>query len=128
LVRPLARLALVADGKRILVRASENGTLIDATADGQIVISFAVAPIAEALRGKVSELQAPRHLAVRIGPRSFQAVLTPDLAVGGYSVEVPELPGVITEADTIPEARRMIADAIRLWLGAANPVATRKAR
>lgn len=116
LVRPLARLTLVVDGKSILVRATDNKSLIDATAGGQMVISFAVAPIAQALRGKVTELQAPRKLAVRVGGRSFVAVLTPDLAAGGYSIEVPELPGVITEADTIQEARKMTADAIRLWL------------
>jgi len=116
LVRPLARLTLVVDGKSILVRATDNKSLIDATAGGQMVISFAVAPNAQALRGKVTELQAPRKLAVRVGGRSFVAVLTPDLAAGGYSIEVPELPGVITEADTIQEARKMTADAIRLWL------------
>jgi predicted RNase H-like HicB family nuclease len=116
LVRPLARLALVVDGKSIFVRATDDKSLIDATASGQMVISFAVAPIAQALRGKVTELQASRKLTVRVGGRSFVAVLTPDLAAGGYSIEVPELPGVITEADTIQEARRMTADAIRLWL------------
>jgi predicted RNase H-like HicB family nuclease len=118
LVRPLARLTLVVDGKTILVRATDNKHLIDATAAGQMVISFAVAPIAQALRGKVTELQAPRKVNVRVGGRWFVAVLTPDLAVGGYSIEVPELPGVITEADTIQEARKMTADAIRLWLSA----------
>jgi DNA-binding transcriptional MerR regulator/predicted RNase H-like HicB family nuclease len=118
LVRPLARLTLVVDGKSILVRATDNKHLLDATAAGQMVISFAVAPIAQALRGKVTELQAPRKVNVRVGGRSYVAVLTPDLAVGGYSIEVPELPGVITEADTIEEARKMTADAVRLWLSA----------
>src|SRR5688572_29072213 len=107
LVRPLARLSLVAEGKRILVRATDRKALLDATAGGQVVISVSVAPIAEALRGKVSDLQAPRSLKVRVGQRTFAAVLTPDLAAGGYSIDVPELPGVITEADTIAEARHM---------------------
>lgn len=120
LVRPLARLSLVAEEERILVRATDKKALLDATSGGQVVISMSVAPIAEALRGKVSDLQAPRSLKVRIGQRTFVAVLTPDLAAGGYSIEVPELPGVITEADTITEARQMTADAIRLWLSVAD--------
>jgi DNA-binding transcriptional MerR regulator/predicted RNase H-like HicB family nuclease len=120
LVRPLARLSLIAEGKRILVRATARKALLDATSGGQVVISVSVAPIAEALRGKVSDLQAPRSLKVRVGQRTFAAVLTPDLAAGGYSIAVPELPGVITEADTITEARQMTADAIRLWLSVAD--------
>jgi DNA-binding transcriptional MerR regulator len=128
LVRPLVRLALVAEGKRVLVRTTDGKALIDASSGGQVVISFSVAPIAEALRGKVTDLQAPRSLNVRVGQRTFAAVLTPDLAAGGYSIEVPELPGVITEADTIPEARKMVADAVRLWLSAAVPVPRRRAR
>ena len=128
LVRPLARLTLIAEGKRIFVRMTDTKTLVDATADGQVVISVAVAPIAEELRDKVTELQAPRNLKVRVGQRSFVAVLTPDLAAGGYSIEVPELPGVVSEADTIQEARKMTADAIRLWLSAAETAPKRKAR
>ena len=62
-------------------------------------------------------------MSVRVGARAFVAVLTPDLAAGGYSIEVPELPGVITEADTLPEARKMVADAIRLWQSASVPTA-----
>ncbi len=120
LVRPLARLALVVDGKRVLVRTTETKGLIDATGNGQTVISVAVAPIARALRGKVTELQASRRIEVRVAGRTFAAVMTPDLAAGGYSIEVPELPGVITEADSAQEARKMTADAIRLWLGAAE--------
>jgi hypothetical protein len=111
-----------------LVRLVNAKQLIDATQDGQMVINFAVAPIAEAVREKVSALLAPRQLSVRVGSRAFVAVLTPDLAAGGYTIEVPELPGVITEADSLPEARRMVADAIRLWQSVSAPVAKRRAR
>jgi DNA-binding transcriptional MerR regulator/predicted RNase H-like HicB family nuclease len=128
LVRPLARLALVAEGKRILVRTTEGRALVDATSGGQVVISFSVAPIAKDLRSKVTDLQAPRRLNIRVGQKTFVAILTPDLAAGGYSIEVPELPGAITEADTIPEARRMAADAIRLWLSVADSAPRRRTR
>ena len=48
--------------------------------------------------------------------RAYTAVLTPDLEVGGFTIEVAELPGVVTEADTLAEAREMVADAVSLWL------------
>jgi predicted RNase H-like HicB family nuclease/DNA-binding transcriptional MerR regulator len=128
LVHPLARLTLVAEGKRILVRTTDRKALLDVTSGGQVVLSFSVAPIAEALRGKVTDLQAPRSLNVRVGPKIFVVVLTPDLAAGGYSIEVPELPGVFTEADTIPEARKMATDAIRLWLSVADSAPRSRAR
>jgi predicted RNase H-like HicB family nuclease len=102
--------------------------LLDVTSGGQVVLSFSVAPIAEALRGKVTDLQAPRSLNVKVGQKIFVVVLTPDLAAGGYSIEVPELPGVLTEADTIPEARKMAAEAIRLWLSVADLAPRRRAR
>lgn len=35
---------------------------------------------------------------------------------GGYVVNVPALPGCITEGDTLDEARWMAKDAIRLYL------------
>jgi antitoxin HicB len=35
---------------------------------------------------------------------------------GGFTVTVPALPGLVTEADTIEEARAMVKDAIRGYL------------
>lgn len=35
---------------------------------------------------------------------------------GGYIVSVPALPGLVTEGDTIEEARAMVKDAIRGYL------------
>jgi len=63
-----------------------------------------------------------------VSGETFTAVLTPDLAVGGYSIEVLELPGVVTEADTIPDARKMTADAIRLWMGLEGQEAKRRSK
>jgi DNA-binding transcriptional MerR regulator len=122
-VRPLARLSLLTDGKSVLVQTTDQKHVIDATADGQLVITVAVAPIVQNLRERVAELKAPRDLKVRVGGRKYVAVLTPDLEVGGYSIEVPALPGVVTEADTLPEARKMVSEAIRLWLDASESVA-----
>lgn len=35
---------------------------------------------------------------------------------GGYWAEVPALPGCVTQADTLPELRANIAEAINGWL------------
>ena len=35
---------------------------------------------------------------------------------GGYVVTVPALPGLVTEGDSLPEAREMAKDAIRGYL------------
>lgn len=121
-VRPLAGLLLVASGKSVLVKESSGKTFVDATRDGQVVIAVAVAPIVEDLTAKVSNLRAPRKISVRVSKRSFTAVLTPDLEAGGFSIEVPELKGVYSDAETVVEARRVAKDAIQLWL-AASPSA-----
>ena len=46
---------------------------------------------------------------------NFTVVITPD-ASGGYVVTCPALPGLVTEGDTIEDARAMGADAIRGYL------------
>jgi DNA-binding transcriptional MerR regulator/predicted RNase H-like HicB family nuclease len=117
-VRPLAQLTLVADGKRVLVKMEDRRHMVDATAGGQVVIAVAVAEIAEEIKNTVVELSSPREITFKLRGRSFRAVLTPDLEAGGFTVEVPALPGLITEADSIAEARRLVRDAAGLWLDA----------
>ena len=123
-VRPVAQLTLVADGKRVLVRTEDRSHLVDATAGGQVVISVAVAAIAEELKQTVVELSAPREITFKLRSHRHRAVLTPDLEAGGFTVEVPDLPGVITEADSIAEARRLVRDAAALWLDAQEQAET----
>lgn len=129
-LRPLAQLTLVADGKRVLVKLEDRPHMIDATADGQVVITVAVAAIAEELKNTVTELSAPRETTFKLRGQTYRAVLTPDLEAGGFTVEVPELPGVITEADTLSEARRLARDAAAAWLDASQsfPANARAAR
>lgn len=43
---------------------------------------------------------------------TFTILLTPD-ETGGYVVTCPALPGVVTQGDTIEEARAMAVDAIQ---------------
>ncbi len=126
-VRPLARLALQTDGKRVLVQTTDKKHLVDATAGGQVVIAVAVAPIVQDLRSRVAELRAPKRITVRVRGDSYVAVLTPDLRAGGFTIEVPELPGVVTEAESISAARAMTSDAIELWLDARGESSKRRA-
>lgn len=46
---------------------------------------------------------------------NFTVIMTPD-ETGGYVVTCPALPGLVTEGDTLEEARAMAADAIRGYI------------
>jgi antitoxin HicB len=46
---------------------------------------------------------------------SYTAIFEPALE-GGYTVTCPALPGLVTEGDTLEQARTMAADAIRCYL------------
>jgi predicted RNase H-like HicB family nuclease len=45
-----------------------------------------------------------------------QVILIPDLEDGGYTVEVPSLPGCISEGDSLAEALENIKDAIQGYI------------
>jgi DNA-binding transcriptional MerR regulator len=123
--RPLASLALIADGKKILVRTDDPDRMVDATSEGQVVITIDVDPIRRKLEAVVSEMRAPREIHVRARGRSFRTVLTPDLEAGGYAIEVPELPGCFSQADDTREAARMAREAVELWLDATDATSER---
>lgn len=46
---------------------------------------------------------------------TFKVVITPDVT-GGYVVTCPALPGLVTEGDTLEEARSMARDCIQGYL------------
>jgi len=46
----------------------------------------------------------------------YTVLLLPDVTLGGYTVEVPSLPGVVTEGDTRDEALSNAQEAIELFL------------
>ena len=113
---PLATLALTAQGKKAFALTDDPAKLIEATAEGQVVLAISVRNVARHLERGVTEISAPREVMVKVRGRAFRAVLTPDLETGGYTVEVPELPGCRTEGDDIAEVKRMTKDAIEAWL------------
>jgi predicted RNase H-like HicB family nuclease len=47
---------------------------------------------------------------------TYTVVFEPDEEADGYTVTCPALPGLVTEGDTLEEARAMAADAIRCYL------------
>lgn len=49
-----------------------------------------------------------------------QVVLFPDPADGGWVVEVPSLPGCVSQGDTKEEALTNVRQAIESWIGAAH--------
>ena len=126
--RPLTTLALVSDGSRILALTEDPRRMVEATAEGQVVVAINVEPIRRTLEASVSRLGAPRTLNVRVHGRSYQTVLTPDLEQGGYGVEVPELPGCFSQGDDVADARSMAKEAIELWLETARSVGARSPR
>jgi predicted RNase H-like HicB family nuclease len=58
--------------------------------------------------------------------RKYLVVLVEDPEEGGYSVEVPELPGCFTEGDTREEALANAREAIDCYLDPARPSPSRK--
>ena len=46
----------------------------------------------------------------------YTVLFTPDEEVGGFTVEVPALPGCLTEGDTLAEAKINAKEAIELYL------------
>ncbi len=47
----------------------------------------------------------------------YEVILIPDDEAGGYTVEVPALPGCITEGDTVEEALANAREAIESYIG-----------
>jgi DNA-binding transcriptional MerR regulator len=114
--QPLSTLNLVGHGKKVFTLTDDPSKLVEASENGQVVLSISVASLARHLEAGVTRISAPRDVTVRVSGKAYRAVFTPDLEVGGYTVEVPELPGCRTEGDDLAEARRMTRDAIELWL------------
>lgn len=127
--RPLSTLALIPKGRSVVVLTDDRSKMIEASSHGQVVITIEVEPIVKLLRAEVTVISASRMIDVRVRGRVYKVVCTPDLEAGGYAVTVPELPGCFTEGDSIAEVRRMVRDAIGLWLDAdATPRKAPRAR
>ena len=67
---------------------------------------------------------APITLQITI---NITALAHAEPAAGGYSAEVPALPGCYTQAETLEELRANIQDAAEAWLAVAHDLATHNA-
>jgi predicted RNase H-like HicB family nuclease len=66
-----------------------------------------------------------RPITVQV-PVTLTAVVRPE-PDGGYSAEVPALPGCHTEGDTLDEVRANLREAAEGWLASAHDAAARRA-
>lgn len=119
--QPLSMLSLVGHGRKVFTLTDDPSRLVEASENGQVILSISVASLERHLKEGVTRISAPRDAVVRVRGRSYRAVLTPDLEVGGYTVDVPDLPGCITEGDDLTDAKRMTREAIEAWLSVREP-------
>lgn len=61
----------------------------------------------------------PEPIAVQLTV-SLTALVHPETVAGGYSAEVPALPGCYTQGETLEEVRANLREAAEAWLAAAN--------
>lgn len=114
--QPLSTLNLVGHGRKVFTLTDDPSKLIEASESGQVVMSISVASLKRHLEAGVTKLSAPREITVRVAGKPYLAVFSPDLEAGGYTVEVPALPGCLTEGDDLADAKRMTREAIEAWL------------
>lgn len=110
--KPLAQLKFLTDGRTIFVLTSNNKEILNTLAGGQLVFSIALGQIIENLKGEVKSISQDRDYKIKVGRKTFDVVLHPDLEDGGFWVECPALPGCASQGDTVEESLEMIKDAI----------------
>jgi len=126
--KPLASLQLTVQGKRIFIRTDTPKTVEEITASGQLTMVLPVGEIVRQLNAQVTLISAPRPFVVRVGGHDYRALATPDLEAGGFSIEVPDLPGCFSEADTLREAHGQARESIEAILGAGVSVSSHSRR
>jgi predicted RNase H-like HicB family nuclease len=56
-------------------------------------------------------------------PVTVTALVYPEPEAGGYSAEVPALPGCYTQGETLEEVRANLQEAVEAWLASAHDAA-----
>jgi len=120
--KPIARLSLTWHGKQLFVRTDNPKTLEDLTAGGQFAMVLPVEKIVRDLGKQVTEISAPRRFTVKAKGREFEAIATPDLEAGGYTIEILGAPGCFSEAESMRDAPREAREALEAYFGAGVPV------
>ena len=110
--KPLANLKFLSDGESIFVITKDKKTIIDTLNRGQVVFTFLLDDIINELKGTVRPFYSHRKYEVSCKGRKYSVILHEDTEDGGYWAECPEIPGCVSQGDTIRETLEMIKDAI----------------
>jgi predicted RNase H-like HicB family nuclease len=113
LARPLASLQFITDGETIFVLTTNQKVVLDTLRGGQLVFALSIGALLKELKEKIQAVEEKKIFSVQVGRRRFSVILHTDLEDGGYWVECPELPGCLSQGDTVEETLEMIRDAIR---------------
>jgi predicted RNase H-like HicB family nuclease len=125
---PLAELRLLSDGATIFVMDRDPQKFLDTLKAGQFVFSLALGEIIAGLQGELKKLATPKEEKVTVHGQTFTMVLTPDLEDGGFTIQCREIPGAISEGETLQEALENIVDALQLVLEHEREFQVEKAR
>jgi predicted RNase H-like HicB family nuclease len=109
---PLSGLKFLTDGETIFVLTKDSQEIIDTLKNGQLIFSVSLGTIVDELKGEVKALHVERKYEVKAMKNKYPVVLHADTEDGGYWVECPDIPGCVSQGDTIEEALEMIKDAI----------------
>jgi predicted RNase H-like HicB family nuclease len=110
---PLSDLKFLTDGETVFVLTQDSQVIIDTLKNGQLIISVSLGAIVDELKGEVKALHDVRKYEVKVMKSKYPVVLHADTEDGGYWVECPDIPGCVSQGDTIEEALEMMKDAIR---------------
>jgi predicted RNase H-like HicB family nuclease len=113
LERPLSSLKFLTDGESLFVLTADRKVVMDTLKEGQLVFSIAIGPLLNDLKGRIEKVEKEKTFTVDIRKRRYGVTLHHDREEGGFWVECPELPGCLSQGETVEEALTMIRDAIR---------------
>jgi predicted RNase H-like HicB family nuclease len=110
---PLSDLKFLTDGETIFVLTKDTKEIIDTLQNGQLVFSVSLGSIIDSLKGEVKALHDLKNYEITAMRMKYSVILHADTEDGGYWVECPDIPGCMSQGDTVEEALAMIKDAIK---------------
>jgi len=110
---PLSDLKFLTDGETIFVLTKDSKEIIDTLQNGQLVFSVSLGAIIDSLKGEVKALHDFKNYEVIVMKKKYAVRLHTDMEDGGFWVECPDMPGCMSQGETVEEALEMIKDAIK---------------
>jgi len=110
---PLSDLRFITDGIGIFVITKDDRKIIDTLKQGQLILHIALGSIVEELKGEVNELNAEKRYEVKVMGEKHAVVLHTDSEDGGFWAEAINMPGCVSQGETIEETLDMMKDAIK---------------